>query len=258
VLAIDTHRRFPREIKTRERRDFMNRPAMLVGCLIVAAAVIGCAGVRVTAREGTTAAATHVRPNRVLVYDFAAGTADLPPGSALAQLSQERARQQSDKEAALGRRLGELTAVYLVAALNKAGVPALDGSTGALPRIGDGVVRGAFVTVDEGSRMKRMLIGFGSGAAKLETMIETFEVTSAGLVPSGSAQIETTGGKMPGMLVPVGAGAVAGSVATSAAISGTSNVLQEAGPESIEAAAKRTAEEIAKIVAEDWKKRGWL
>jgi hypothetical protein len=34
--------------------------------------------------------------------------------------------------------------------------------------------------------------------------------------------------------------------------------LQEAGPEGLQAAAKRTADEIAKIIVAEWKKRGWL
>jgi hypothetical protein len=199
-----------------------------------------------------------VRPDRVLVYDFASAASDLPPDSALAQLQQERAAPQSEKELALGRRLGELTAAYLVDALSKAGVPAINGSTGVLPRVGDGVIRGEFVTIDEGSRTKRMLIGFGAGSAKLQTLVEAYEVTPAGLVPLGSAQVDTAGGKMPGILVPLGVGAAAGTAATSAAIAGTSNVLQERGPESIQGAAKRTAERIAKIIVARWKERGWL
>jgi hypothetical protein len=88
--------------------------------------------------------------------------------------------------------------------------------------------------------------------------VEAYQVTTTGALPLGSAQIEAAGGKMPGMLVPVGIGAVVGSVATSAAISGVSNAAQEVGPETIDAAAQRTAKQIAKLIVDAYKKRGWL
>ncbi|UCF94992.1 MAG: hypothetical protein JSW39_12845 [Desulfobacterales bacterium] len=49
---------------------------------------------------------------------------------------------------------------------------------------------------------------------------------------------------------------MAGRAATSVAVSGGLNVAQEVNPESIEGAAKRTAGEIAKLLAEAFKKQG--
>jgi hypothetical protein len=99
-----------------------------------------------------------------------------------------------------------------------------------------------------------MLNGFGAGAVELQTLVERYVVTITGLIPLGSTRIETVGGKMPGMLVPLGAGAAVGNVAKSAAISGAGNVLQEAGPEGLDGAEKRTAKAIAKA----YKERGWI
>ncbi len=120
------------------------------------------------------------------------------------------------------------------------------------------MIRGEFVSIDKGSRTKRMLIGFGAGAADLQTLVEGYVVTTTGLIPLSSTRIETAGGKMPGMLVPLGAGAATGNVARSAAISGTGNVLQEAGPEGLDGAAKRTAKAIANVIVKAYKERGWL
>jgi hypothetical protein len=214
-------------------------------------------GQRMKPYQSTAASQDVARPERIIVYDFASNPADLPADSTIAKLHQQRTTPQSEKEIALGRRLGELTAVNLIETLNKQGIAAVDGSTGSFPRPGDGVIRGEFVSIDEGSRAKRMLIGFGAGAAELKTLVETYQVTATGLVPLGSGQVETAGGQIPGILVPVGAGVAAGAVATSAVVSGSSNVLQEAGPESIEGAARRTASEIARIIVEAYEKRGW-
>ncbi|WP_159718577.1 DUF4410 domain-containing protein [Geminicoccus flavidas] len=232
------------------------RRIVLTGCMAAALVTVGCA--RTTVGELQAAADRDVtQPARILVYDFASDPADLPPDSAIAQLYQQRTTPQSEKEIVLGRRLGELTAGYLIEALNNHGIPAINGSTGPFPHVGDGVIRGAFVSINEGSRTKRMLIGFGAGAAELKTLVETYQVTATGLTSLGSGQIETAGGRIPGILVPIGGGVAAGTVATSAAISGAGNVLQEAGPESIEAAAKRTANEIANIINDAYEKRGW-
>jgi hypothetical protein len=120
------------------------------------------------------------------------------------------------------------------------------------------VIKGQFVSIDEGSRLKRMLIGFGAGAAELKTFVEGYLVTEGGLRPLGSAEIEAGGGKMPGMLVPVGIGAAAGRAGTAAAVSGGLNVAQELTSEGIHHAAERTAEEIAELLEEAFKKRGWM
>jgi hypothetical protein len=45
----------------------------------------------------------------------------------------------------------------------------------------------------------------------------------------------------------------AGSAATTAAVAGTSNVMQERGPEGVEAAAQRTAKELAKLIVDAYR-----
>ncbi len=63
---------------------------------------------------------------------------------------------------------------------------------------------------------------------------------------------------MPGMLVPVAAGGVMGKAGRSAVISGSMNVAQELGAESMNAAAKRTAQEITKILSVAFAEQGWI
>jgi len=227
----------------------------------------GCAKTGHVEDKEAAGAATHTKPDRILVYDFAANPEDLPPDSELAKLQQDGGKAKSAREIEFGRRLGELTAEYLTKALREKSISAFNASTGVLPRVGDGIIRGEFVTIEQGSMTTRMLVGFGYGKAELKTLVEAYQVTPDGIVTLGSTKVETAGGQLPGILVPVGAGVAAGalgagvavsSTATSAALSGASNAAQEFGPESIEAAAERTAEAIAMIVEVEWKKRGWL
>ncbi len=236
----------------------MTRTSIFAGCIFTALLVVGCAGANVSNQQSNAETDAIARPERVIVYDFASTPAGIPPDSAIAGLYRERTTPQTPDEIELGRRLGARVSARLVEELNKSGIVATAAATGPVPLLGDAVIRGEFVTIDKGSRAKRMLIGFGAGAAGLETLVEGYVVTTTGLVPLGSAQIETAGGKMPGMLVPIGAGAAMGNVATSAAISGAANVLQEAGPEGLDAAAKRTAKEIAKVIVKAYEERGWM
>ncbi len=181
----------------------MNKTTILAACLFTALLVVGCAGADVSDQQRNVAAdAIILKPARAIVYDFASTPAGIPPDSAIAGLYRERATPQTREEIELGRRLGALVSARLVEELNKNGIAATAAATGPVPHPGDAVIRGEFVTIDKGNRAKRMLIGFGAGSAGLETLVEGYVVTTRGLVPLGSAQIETSGGKKPGMLVP--------------------------------------------------------
>lgn len=237
----------------------MNHAATIIACLLALPLIAGCASTDASTQQGAgVGEKTFAKPARVIVYDFASTQAGIPPDSAIAGLYRERTAPQTPEEIALGRRLGALVASRLVEELNDRGIVASAAATGPVPLAGDAVVRGEFVTVDEGSRGKRVLIGFGAGSNELHTLVEGYMVTTGGLVPLGSAQIEASGGKTPGMLVPLAVGVATGSVARSIVIGGTTNLLKELGPENVDGAAKRTAKKIAKVIVDAYKERGWM
>lgn len=213
-----------------------------------------CATTRTTQQTGKASTEAIQRPARVLVGDFVADRAELPADSAIATYLEQRTTPPTRQEIEMGRILGERVEQQLVIELNNAGIQAQRAASAGEFRPGDGVIRGEFVVIDEGSRTKRMLLGFGAGAGELKTLVETYQMTPEGLRPLGAAQVQTAGGKLPGMLVPLGIGAAAAGVVAG----GTANVLQERGPESIDAAAQRTAKEIARQLADAYRQRGWL
>jgi hypothetical protein len=233
---------------------------MRLGLIIGAAGMLllaGCASSGVAQKQSTPAAQELTRPGLVIVYDFAGTHHDLPSDSVIARYSQERSVPQTPKEVELGRQLGQLVATNLVKDLSKAGIKAEPVDSAPIPLVGDGVVRGEFIVVDEGSPLTRVFIGFGAGKAELKTLAEAYQVTAVGLAPLGSAQIEAKGGKLPGFLVSAGLGAGFGGIATSVVTSAVSSSVQETA-ETIEAAAERTANEISKLIIDAYKKRGWL
>ncbi len=228
------------------------------GWLLALLVLAGCASSDVTARRSNVGDEQIARPSRIIVHSFAATPGDVPADAAIAGLYDRRKTPQTAEEIELGRQLGDQVARELVEEILEMGFPAELAGAGPPPQVGNLVIKGGFVSIDEGSRVKRMLIGFGAGAAELKTLVEGYQVTATGLRPLGSAEVEAGGGKMPGMIVPVAGGAVAGRAATSAVVSGGLNVAQELGPESLGGAAKRTAEEIAKVLKQAFEKRGWM
>ncbi len=119
------------------------------------------------------------------------------------------------------------------------------------------MITGQFVTVDEGSRAGRVLIGFGKGSGELRTHVEGYLVEQGGHRLLGSREIKAEGGKTPGLIAPA-IGAVAMSNPVGLVVGGVLAITKETGPETIEAAAKRTAEEIAGELKKAFKKQGWL
>jgi hypothetical protein len=218
----------------------------------------GCASSEVTARRSYVADERLPAPSRIIVHDFAATPAEVPQDTALAGQYEQREVPQTAAEVELGRKLGERVAVALVEDIRALGLPAERAGSGPPEQPGDYVIKGAFVAIDQGSQTKRMLIGFGAGAADLKTLVEAYQVTATGLRPLGSGDVEAAGGRMPGILVPVAGGAAAGTAAVSVAVSGGLNLAKEAGPESIEGAAERTAKRISEAFAVAFRKQGWI
>jgi hypothetical protein len=232
---------------------------IVIGLVLAAALAGGCASSELTdSRSAVHSAERLPRPGRVIVYDFAVTADEVAATAAITGHYERRTLGQTTEDVRRGHLLSDTLARNLAEQIAKLGIPAHRADNARPPQYDDLIITGEFVSIDEGSRAKRMTIGFGAGAARLQTHVVAYQVTPRGHRRLGSAQFEAGGGRMPGMLVPVGAGSMMGRAATSAAVSGATNVAQEAGPESIEAAAKRTAEEITALLAKNFARQGWI
>lgn len=234
-----------------------------VALLIVSGGALLLAG---CASTGTKAERRYIkageklpRPGRIIVYDFAVTRGDLHDDMAVSSSLDARATPLSPKEEQLGRRLAARISEKLVQEILALGMPAERSGSGRPAGLNDILIRGEFLSINEGSRIGRMVIGFGVGASKLQTVAQGYQVTEDGLRRLGELEVEAKGGRMPGMVVPVGVGAAAGRAATSAAISGGMNLASETvGGESIEAAATRTAKRIGEVLKKAFKRQGWI
>jgi hypothetical protein len=222
------------------------------------ALLAGCASTEVTERQILVGDDKIARPERIIVYDFSATLADVPTNSAIAGQVDEHSAPQSAAEIEVGRKLGAQVAQDLAAEIQKMGLPAVTASGQQPPRPGDVVIKGHLVSIDEGSAAQRVLIGFGSGAAELKTVVEGYLVTEQGLQPLGSRKLEVGGNELPGVLVPA-AVLVATANPIGLVVGGAAKVAGEAtGSNTLEGTAERTAEKIAEELRPAFEKQGWI
>jgi len=212
----------------------------IVLCLFVIVAIVGCASSTITSRqeyEGGKIA----RPDHIIVYDFAAPPTDV-----------------SADQIATARQVGAEIAKVLVEDIRGMGLPAERASSQTVPQIGDLVIKGSILSINQGSAAERVAIGFGSGAAQLKAAAEGYLMTDHGLRKLGSGTADTSGGKSPGAALGV-VGAVATANPAGLIISTGMKVYgEESGSSTIEGRAKDMAEEIAEVLQVKFKEQGWI
>ena len=198
------------------------------------------------------------RPNQIWVYDFTSNPGDVPAGSTLAGSPAAWSTPPSAEESDAARKLGAEVAKDLVAEIQDMGLPATQATAQTSLRVGDYVLRGYFVTIDEGSATKRIMLGFGSGSANLSTTVEGYQVTTQGLRLLGSGEVEAGGNKTPGLIVPLAVVAATANPIGLIIGGGAKIYGQASGSDTIEGMGKRTAKTIADRLRVGFKRQGWI
>ncbi len=226
-------------------------------CLFALVALAGCASTKVTGSQNYQGERL-ARPDRIIVHDFAATPADIPAWSAAAGRHAAPSTPQTAEAIETGRNLGAQVAKELVAEIRDMGLPAVLAAGQPSPHVGDIVIIGYFESIDEGSAAKRVAIGFGSGGAKLTTQVEGYLMEDQGLRKLGSREIDSGGGKTPGVMVPL-AVTIATANPIGLIVGGAVKVGGEVtGSSKITGSAKRTAKKIADELRVAFQKQGWL
>lgn len=229
----------------------------IVLCLLTLLVVAGCAKTKITSRAELVTEQLP-RPAHIWVYDFAATPPDVPDESALAGQHSEHSTPQTAEHIATGRKLGAEIAAELVEHIRDMGLPAVHGVPGPKPQINDLVIRGYFLSIQEGSAEKRVLIGFGSGTSDLKVAVEGFQVTPQGLRKLGSGTEDSSGGKKPGAALGVAALIATHNPAGLIVSSGMSIYGEKTGKDTVEGRAKQSAKEIADVLKKRFQEQGWI
>jgi hypothetical protein len=200
------------------------------------------------------------RPDRILVYDFAASPDEIKLDTGL---SADIARAVEGKprtadELKIGHAAAGALAKELVKGIQGFGLPA-ERAAGIPPTSGNTLlIHGQLLSIDQGNRTERVVIGLGAGRTSVKANVQVYEMTAEGKQKVEQLQADAKSGRKPGMAEMMGIGAVAGTLATSAAVSGTVSAAGEASWETVEADARRLAKKVAKELGQFFVEQGWM
>jgi hypothetical protein len=219
----------------------------------------GCAPTDVGTIQEYSGKASLPRPDRVLVYDFAVSANDVKLNSAIgARLANlVTGAQENEEQGKVGRAVAKALAESLVKELEQLGLPVEQASSETMPTARTVMIHGQFLTIDEGNRLRRMVIGFGVGGTDLQTKVQVYQGTEAAPLLLQEFEVNAESSKKPGMGPMVGVGAAATSAASAAVVSGGVGVATEFD-QTVEGDAKRTAKEVAKPLSRFFAGQGWI
>ena len=232
----------------------MKSPSRTIRCLLALVFVAGCASTKVADREILVTEKVP-RPNRILVYNFAATPADAPE---LANQSIEGGTPQTAEQIRVGRQLGAQIASHLAAEIRAMGLPGAEVAIGTQPQLNDIVIKSYLLSVQEGSATKRMALGVGAGTSELRAAVEGFQMTPQGLRKLGSGTVDSAGNKTPGAGVGVAGLIATGNPAGLIVSTGMKAYGEASGSSKLEGRAEMTAKEIAAKITPRFQQQGWI
>jgi hypothetical protein len=224
-------------------------PVRIAWIAVVAAAfTLACASAKVDPARQLVDESTLVKPSVVWIYDFAVRG----PNQPAATTSEERETLAKD------RKIAHALSEVVISTLNEKGIESRFALEDDAPPVNALLLKGHFITIDEGSTLGRMVIGFGVGAQELRVQMESYQMTASGTQePIAITEATAEGSKMPGMAVPVAAGAAVGNVVVSVAVSGTMATFRELGG-AMQKSVKQLGEAIAERGVSFYQRKGWL
>jgi hypothetical protein len=227
--------------------------------VVVALALAACAQTAVQPGYETSAAGLP-RPDRILVYDFAVSPGQVRENEGIFhRATGGPPEEKGAREQAIGQEAAHRLASDLVAGIRELGLPAERANRQTVIPPTALLITGEFLDVDEGNRLRRVVIGFGAGQSKVDTAVRV-------LAPSGTTyrtlldfRTHADSGTMPGAAATMGAGAAAqggvtgGMVGATTAMGGAKTYRS-----TLEALAARTAEHTVAHLSEFFARQGWI
>jgi hypothetical protein len=241
----------------RKKTDMMHlrRYASVAGSIMIS--VIACAQVPGTGRiqikpiKSYSGSPPLGKPTAIIVYNFASTPDEVKLNhSVLSRVRMRVSGAQDDEKTKLAHKIVDGFSESLVKDLQKTGLPVSRGVAGEPPPDGSLAVQGDFLLIDEGNRARRMAIGLGAGASKVEANVQCFLKQPARNVVLSEFRATSQSSRKPGAAETVGAGAAP---EAAAAVSGATELRQTA-----EGDTDRMAKAIAKEITKSMAAQGWI
>ena len=226
---------------------------------LIGFALASCSQGRVNTEQGYTGGPLP-RPTQVVVYDFTLAPEqvhlDQAIGARLQRAVGGESAEQRESEATAATQAA--LAKTLSTKLQSYGLPVERLPTGAAAPPGALVVDGRILSVNEGNRARRVVVGFGAGRSSMTAEARLYYVQRAEPQFVQSFSGSSDSGRMPGLAGTAGLGAAAGRVGTSAALSGGMHAGTEMRGTEDERNADHLANALARQIGAFAVAQGWI
>jgi hypothetical protein len=228
--------------------------------VLLALAVFGCAGAKVT-QQSSAAPISNTPPTAVAIYPFAANASDVSLNSSIFQVAYRNMSDSNESadQLQIARQTAQNICVQVAANLTQKGITTTCLQRG-VPPTGSNVLvlDGEFTDISEGNRLRRMVIGLGAGASKVDTVVQVIQKTDQGSTEILDFTTSADSGYMPGAGITGPAGAAAGGAAAAASLGvnlaagGVKNVTSSTGY-----LVNKTTDQIVQQVVNYYNRQGW-
>src|SRR5271156_3811637 len=244
------------EVRNTMKSQILNRMYVLL-----ALAAFGCAGAQVTQQSTAAPIAPAGPPSQFFVYPFAVDSADVSLNSGIFQTAYRNmtdANETADQEQ-LAHQTAQNICVQVATSLSAKGIPSTCMQRG-VPPTGSNVLilDGQFTDISEGNRLRRMVIGLGAGASKVEAVVQVIQRTNQGSSEIMDFSTSADSGYMPGAGITGPAGAAAGgavaaaSIGVNVAAGGVKSYTSSTG-----FLVDKTTDQIVELVTAYYNRQGW-
>jgi len=228
--------------------------------LLLAIGAFGCAGAQVT-QSSSAAPISATPPTAVVIYPFAVDAADVSLNSGIFQVAYRNmsGEDQSAQQDQLAHQTAQNICVQVATDLTQQGITTTCLQRG-IPPTGNNVLilDGQFTDISEGNRLRRMVIGLGVGASKVDTVVQVIQKTPQGTTEILDFATSADSGYMPGAGITGPAGAAAGgtaaavSLGVNVAAGGVKNITSSTGY-----LVNKTSDQIVQQLTNYYNRQGW-
>jgi hypothetical protein len=223
--------------------------------------IMGCAGASVAPQMNNQPASNN-RPSTVYVYDFAVDPQEVTLNQGFFQraYSNISGEDQDQKQIQLAHETAQALAAAMVQELQGLGFTASEVARGQKVT-GENVlvVDGEFTDINQGNKLRRMVIGLGVGQSTLDTQVRVFQMTGGSTQQIMTFTTHADSGSMPGAAIAgapgaaVGGTAMAVSAGVNIAAGGVKNYTSGMGSLS-----KKSADKAVAYMSQYFATQGWI
>jgi hypothetical protein len=189
------------------------------------------------------------KPDKILIYDLVADSSEVQV-DASQKIRPRHLITGDEKPEAIAHKAQSIFSAELQKKLAKAGLPIEHVAADTAPSNNSLVIQGSFLSLQQGMKTERVVVGMGTGSAAIQTKIDVRLKTPAEVILLSQFQTETTKAKNIGGAVPVAAGLNPAAVAAKSTIADRKKTLN--------AYASKTADASAAEILKAMASQGWI